>query len=65
MVVGGSPSSEDPGKEDLDMEKCRFLGHPGEKKNPNAGVGHKSQGTDQESKQLFRGKTLDVAETAL
>lgn len=25
MVVGGSPSSEDPGKEGLDMEKCRFL----------------------------------------
>jgi len=25
VVVGGSPSSEDPGKEDLDMEKCRFL----------------------------------------
>lgn len=25
MAVGGSPSSEDPGKEGLDMEKCRFL----------------------------------------
>lgn len=23
----GSPSSEDPGKEGLDVEKCRFLAH--------------------------------------
>ena len=57
--------TKDSGLKLSEKEKQQGWGHPGEKKDPNAGVGHKSQGTDRESKQLFRGKTLDVAETAL